>query len=197
MAAAFQGFLGREQFHLSLKCGSFAFSARKDLIVADRRDPEVYNRAHLLLRSYQTTHRHAVIALDAHWNGSPGAAAIAEHVGKHMMSSGWNADNIEIVVIDPELETWILQDNIHVDECLRIQGKLKDWLHEGGFWPSEAIKPVRPKKALERALRLTRTPRSSAIYSRITSKVSVLRCQDPAFQSLCQALRQWFPPQSP
>ena len=41
-----------------------------------------------------------------------------------------------------------------------------------------------------------RIPRSSAIYKNIASSVSVLRCEDSAFQMLLETLREWFPVES-
>jgi len=81
MKATFEGFLDRDQFHLSLQCGIFEFNAKQDLVVASGdNDPGLYTRGHELLKPYVTTHNHAVVVLDAQWAGSPGAKVIAEHI---------------------------------------------------------------------------------------------------------------------
>ena len=70
---------------------------------------------------------------------------------------------------------------------------MREWLEEKGLWNAGMLKPADPKKAVEDVLKISKTPRSSAIYRQITNRVSVKRCQDPAFQKLCSALQQWFP----
>ncbi len=100
-----------------------------------------------------------------------------------------------MIVIDPELEIWILQDNRNVEEAFRFKQdiSLRNWLEQKGLWDASALKPADPKKAVEDALEFSRTPRSSAIYKDITSKVSVKRCTDTAFGMLCFKMQQWFP----
>jgi hypothetical protein len=60
-------------------------------------------------------------------------------------------------------------------------------------WPDGQAKPDRPKEVLEAILKKNRIPRSSAIYKKITSKVSVQGCQDGSFLELLETLRNWFP----
>lgn len=50
-----------------------------------------------------------------------------------------------------------------------------------------------PKEALERVLRESRLPRSSAIYGRLARRVSLRRCEEESFQRFCERLRFWFP----
>jgi hypothetical protein len=196
MEAAFIGFFTREHCHTSLGIRAFNFDPQQDIIVDESgNDPGVYNRAHELIRPYQTTHRYAVVALDNAWNGSPGVEKIQENVTKNMTQTGWDGERFVVIVIYPELEAWILQDNRNVEEALRFQQKisLRKWLEEKGLWDANHPKSADPKKAVEDALKMTKKPRSSAIYKEITSKVSVKYCVDPAFQLLCSRMQQWFP----
>jgi hypothetical protein len=197
MEAAFIGFFTRDKFHQSLGIRQFEFDPEQDIIVDEAgNDPGVYTRAHELIRSYQKTHHYAIVVLDNAWEGSPGVEKIHNDIKANLIATGWDDERCAVIVIDPELEVWILQDNPNVEEAFRFkQGNLslRTWLLQKGLWDASATKPADPKKAVEDALRISRTPRSSAIYKNITSKVSVKRCVDPAFQSLCSTMQQWFP----
>lgn len=50
MEGAFTGFFMRDGFHLSLGIQHFAFDRTRDTLVASGNDPDVYTRAHELLR---------------------------------------------------------------------------------------------------------------------------------------------------
>ncbi len=197
MEATFNGFLTREKFYLSLKISNFEFDPSQDLIVDESgSDPGVYTRAHEFLRPYQKTHRYAVIALDNAWEGSPGVEGIENNISNNMLKTGWEVNNFIVIVIDPELEAWILQDTPVVEQAFRFRQKnlsMREWLEQRGLWDVDMSKPADPKKAVEDVLKISKTPRSSAIYRQITNRVSVRRCLDPAFLKLCSALQQWFP----
>ncbi len=195
MEATFIGFLTRDGFHLSLGIRKFEFDPAEDLIVDESgSDPGVRTRAHEFLRPYQRTHRYAVIVLDNAWEGSPGVTAIEDNISKNMLKTGWDEDNFAVIVINPELEVWILQDSPVVETAFRFKQdiSLQKWLEQRGLWEAYATKPSDPKKAVEATLKISRTPRSSAIYRQITSRVSVKGCTDSAFQKLCSTMQQWF-----
>jgi hypothetical protein len=193
MAEVFKAFLGRTQFHQSLGCGAFTFDPNHDIVVDEAgNDPGVYNRAHLLLEPYQNSYHRAVVVLDAAWEGSPNATAIATGIEENLRGR-W--ENYIVVVIDPELEVWIWQDNQHVAEAFRYRGNppLREWLKQSGDWPEGHTKPTDPKAAVEKVLRYTRTPRSAAVYRKVVSRISVHSCTDPAVRKLVERLRMWFP----
>lgn len=196
MEAAFGGFLGRDQFHSSLGTAPFTFDPDVDLLVDEGgSDPGVFRRAHEILRSYTSTHRHAVVALDCDWAGSPGAEAIVSGISDRLRSVGWKSEYFAVIAIDPEIEAWMWQDSPHVSSALwyRKKKNLRRYLQENDRWPKEMGKPPSPKEAMEWVLRGTRRRRSSQIYREITSEVSVRQCQDGAFQELADRLRLWFP----
>jgi hypothetical protein len=197
MEAMFQGFFARDQFHLSLQISPINFDATRD-IVSGLNDPRTYTQAHELLRSYQYTHRYAVIVLDKEWEGSPPTVEdIKVDISANMIGCGWDDERFEVIVIDPELENWIWQESPHVVDAFEYegQGPLRRWLRDQDppMWLDGEAKPARPKEAVEAVLRMTRVPRSAAIYRQIIERVSVQRCADPAFAVLCQCLRRWFP----
>lgn len=197
MEGLLKGFFSREGFHQSLRCSPFQFHARQDLVVAHgQNDSGLYSRADELLGGYHKTHRHAVIILDAEWDGSPGAQCITEKLKCHLENAGWQDETGCAVVIDPELENWVWQDNPHVCTALGYHGsfaELRSCLANKGFWMADESKPKHPKEAVEWILRSARRPRSSSIYQQLAGQVSVKRCTDGAFQALLAALRRWFP----
>lgn len=197
--AAFEGFLSRAAFHQSLGCGPFDFDPRQDIkVAAGDNDPGLYTRGHELLRPFQSSHRQAFMVLDAEWDGSPGAEAIKQHLAAQIQATGWKEGTFRVIVIDPELENWIWQQNDHVAHGLGFDNAnaLTADADIQQAWPDCSSKPTQPKKILEAVLKKKRIPRSSAIYKKITSQVSVRRCKDGAFHELVETLRIWFPPES-
>lgn len=193
-------FLTRNRVHELLGCAAFPFDPTFDLIRATgQTDPGLYKRAHLLLQPMKVTHRRAVVILDAAWEGSPGAEGIRNHIALRLARE-WQ--DYEVVVIDPELENWIWITtpaigqpspvDLAVCEVLQCQGDLRAQLGPG-IWPHDAPKPSDPKAAVERALRRSRLPRSSALYGRIIERISPEHCVDPAYLTLRDTFRGWFP----
>ncbi|MCP4250106.1 MAG: hypothetical protein GY778_23945 [bacterium] len=120
---------------------------------------------------------------------------LQRQVERNLAATGWG-ERAATIVLDPELEVWVWSDSPEVDRCLGWHGRqpaLRDWLHEQGMWPPDLTKPPDPKQATEQALRQVRKPRSSAVYERLATKVSLRRCSDPAFLRLRQQLVEWFP----
>jgi hypothetical protein len=196
MEYMFRGFLERPNAHLSLACGAFDFQPAHDLISAPDHDPGLYAKAGGYARGASRSHARLVIALDAEWEGSPGAVKIATHVGRECQQVGWDPEHVCAVVIDPEIENWVWQDNPNVQAAVGHQGPktLRRLLAEDGTWPEDASKPHRPKETLEAVLRRNRVPRSSGLYRKIAGRVTVKGCTDPAFRSLVAAMQRWFPP---
>lgn len=198
MAAAFRGYFGRQQWHLSLQCAPFDFDGAVggDLIVAEGgNDPGVFNLGHELLRPFQPSHQRVLVVLDTEWDGSPGKAVIEEHITANLVASGWEAAAVKVIAIEPELENWLWQDNPHVAQALRYNQPLplRQLLERNGWWPQGSVKPPRPKEAAEWVLRQTRQPRSSSIYQQLAAEISIRGCTDPAFQAMRAQLHTWFP----
>jgi len=201
MAAAFRGYLTRENWNLSIGCATFEFNPDLggDLLVdGGGNDPGVYARAHELLRPYSHTHERALVALDCEWEGSPGKDAIVRHITENLVSNGWSEENVKVIAIEPELDNWLWQDNPHVAKALRYRGAppLRQLLDQTGLWPAAQAKPSRPKETAEWVLRMARQPRSSAIYEELASCISIKGCTDIAFHELRETLRTWFPPEA-
>lgn len=190
MEQMLSGFLCRPSFHRSLKCGPFIFDPARDLIVATRRDPEVYGLADELLRPFQATHTRAVVLLDNAWEGSPGATQIHDRLCRRLRGS-W--DQFAVIVLEPELGAWIWQDSNHIATALGCPIDFRQILAESGHWPFDQTKPTDPKKALDHLRDRYRADRSKAVFRRLASRISVKGCTDPVFQQLRDTLREWFP----
>ena len=198
MEGMLKGFFSRDAFHRAMACGHFDFDLRQDLLVAHgQNDPGLYTRANEFLQPYARTHRHAVVIVDAAWEGSPGRDAILQRLNQHLFNAGWLDDCGCAVVIDPELENWVWQDSGHVCSVLGSDVRfaaLRAELEAKGFWQPNKAKPDRPKEAVEWVLRQSRKGRSSAIYQELAARVTARACTDQAFVTLRNALRRWFPP---
>jgi hypothetical protein len=195
MQHVFQAFLTRDRFHLSLGCGPFLFEPKEDLFVhSGGCDPGQYERAHQVLAPFTRTHRHAVVALDTDWDGSPGAESIQDHICENLAAI-WTAGRYCVIAIEPELEAWVLQDSPHLSAAFHYNHHvpLRQWFRDCGHWPDGAAKPPRPKEAIEALRRFTRIQRSGAVYGKVAAKVSAKQCVDPAFRRLATTLSTWFP----
>lgn len=194
MEYTFKGFLERNDFHMRLGTRPFTFEIAVDY---QGNDPGVYNKGHELLRPYCNTHEHAVVVLDQAWQGAPSAQRIKMKIRRNLTQNGWRAENVEVIVIEPELETWIWQDSPHIARAFTYDHQphpsIRAWLEHEGLWRATDAKPARPKEAFEQLARKAGLPLSSAIYHKIAGRVSVHGCIDPAFCLLRETLQSWFP----
>lgn len=159
-----------------------------------RRDPAVYRDSHGFLRPFINQAKHALVVFDREGSGekSRDRVQMEMSVQAQLDSNGWSGRSA-VVVIDPELESWVWSDSPAVDSVLGwpCGGRaLRPWLTEKGLL--SGTKPSRPKEAVEAALRHSRTIRSSALYRSLAQQVSFERCTDPAFLRLRSVLSEWF-----
>lgn len=198
MRETFLGFLGREDRDQQLGCGPFEFDPNEDLFfAAGQNDPGLWTRADELLRPFLISHHKAVVVLDCDWDGSPGQAAILARITRQLTDSGWDADRVVVIAIDPELEEWIWQDSPVLERELRHTGptSLRSSLAKRGLWPVDRNKPPSPKQVLLQLQTENRVKKSSAVFKRIAAAVPIAACADPEFQRLKSQLRAWFPPE--
>lgn len=168
---------------------------RFECIVHAQRDSGVRKTGADILRLKRNDARHALLVLD--WEGCGASCSSAELEAQldYRLARDWG-DRAKAIVITPEVDIWIWgSDNaLEVQLHWRSPIHLRRWLQEQGFGFSESGKPERPKEALEAALRHSRSPRSSALYEQIASRISLQQCRDAAFQQLRANLQSWFPP---
>ena len=199
MKQALLGFLTRKDCfsHYNLGTAPFLFHPNEDLFSSATMDPGTYTTGEELMRPFQKTHRHAVLMLDAQWDGSPGAAAIRTDLSNRILVTGWPADAFKVIVIEPELEAWIWQRNQRLATALKFGSvaEMVKAVHDAKVdWPNGQAKPSRPKEALEAvATRKRKIGYSFALHRAITATISLAGCRDNAFLELRQTLQRWFP----
>ena len=161
-----------------------------------QRDPGCRTAAESHLRGLRGTYDHALVIFDKEGCGRDDAAReeIEEEVERQLHTSGWG-DRAKVIVIEPELETWVWQASPHVADTLgwRTYHELKSWLTEKGHWPPGAAKPPDPKAAMLAALKEKRRQHSSALFRKLARRVSLRHCQCPAFREFRRTLVRWFP----
>lgn len=199
MQYALKGLFERQGFHLSIGCRHFAFDLAKDSRKVANHDPDVYKNAARYAGPIRATHRHLVVMLDNDFDSSPGAMAIRDEVSDDLIRSGWQEDTFAVIVIDPELEVWLWQESPHVDDALSFDAarfdapNLREWLANRRLWLPGDEKPHDPKHAFTETLRRASRPLSATIFETVARNVSLKHCTDPAFNTLCESLRRWFP----
>jgi hypothetical protein len=167
-----------------------------DIHVHPAKDPGCLLQGHDFLRPFHKQYRHAIVMLDRDGCGREDSPrhVLEGDLEKRLSSSGWG-DRAAAIVLDPELEVWVWSDSAVVDAVLGWTGRtpgLADWLRAEGFSSGRHTKPNRPKEALEKALRLARKGRSSAIFLQLAQQVGLDRCTDPAFLKFKAAMQKWF-----
>ncbi|MEP7218843.1 MAG: hypothetical protein ABI876_07990 [Bacteroidota bacterium] len=140
----------------------------------------------------QQQFRHALLVMDFEGSGAPDAQLLEKDLDDRLRNI-WK-ENAKAIVIEPELDVWMWGSDNALRTELRppFNPPIRDWLRERGFEFTSEQKPVRPKEAMEHLLREIRLPRSSAIYEKIATRISIPRCTDPAFLRLRTTLLGWF-----
>lgn len=170
---------------------------RFELPVHLERDPGCFLRSPEFLQPFVRRAGHALVIFDREGCGQESLARekLEAHLEERLHAAGWG-ERAAAIAIDPELESWVWSDSPHVATILGWEGKaaeLRILLEKSGYLAEGHIKPLRPKEAVEKALRVARRPRSSSIYGQLAARVSFGRCIDPAFGKLGATLRRWFP----
>jgi len=164
-----------------------------DIFRHSGRDPGVLKDAHNFLAAYSRSYEYALAMFDREGCGeeSKTRSDLEVEVQARLEAHGWRG-RCAVVAIDPELEVWVWADSPHVAEVLGLsQNDLSAVLCK--HQPTAASgKPIRPKEAMNEALRLGRTPRSSALFRQLAERVSLQRCKVSSFLRLRRILRGWF-----
>jgi hypothetical protein len=186
-----QGLLSRHQ-----SLGIRDVSQSNDIFVHPQRDPGCYNQSVDFLRSFKGVYDFGLVIFDHEGSGQEikNREEIEDELEQKLNDSGWN-NRVAVIVLEPELESWIWSDSPHVERILGWEeqtSSLKNWLINQNFLESEQIKPSRPKEALETTLRFVSKPRSSSIYEQLAKTVGFARCQDDSFLKLKIVLQTWF-----
>lgn len=193
MRAVFAAFFERP-FHHSIECAPFDFNPRLDLFNNPlEKDGGVHLRCQEILRPYLRSHRRALVVLDQKFGGERPAEEVRLEIESRLNANGWQG-RATAVVIEPELEVLLWQDNVNVERALRHSGpSLRQLLAHDGRWPEGAPKPPAPKELIQTLIRINRAGVPMAVYGQIAGAVSTVGCVDPAFHRVRNALRAWFP----
>jgi len=167
-----------------------------EFIVHPEHDPGCVRTPHQFLRSYVRSHAHAIVVLDREGSGREAKtrAELEQEIEGLLACNGWLSRSA-VIVLDPELETWVWSDSPEVDAQLGWTGRqpdLRTWLRQKGFLSPDAAKPKRPKETMQAALYEVRLPWSSSIHGQLAGRVSFRRCTDPSFEKLRTTLQRWF-----
>lgn len=165
-----------------------------DFIVHPGRDGGVRSTGPAMLALERSRFTHAALLLDHEGSGSAESADDLEVNLDTEVSATWGS-NGKAIVISPELDIWMWGSDNAVEQTIEWEHPqgIREWLSKQHFTFDASNKPSRPKEALETALRQIKIPRSSALYQKIASRISLPRCVDPAFQKFRSKLIEWFP----
>lgn len=159
------------------------------------RDGGVRTSGSDVLAGEQRRFTHGLMVLDHEGCGDPDTPALAlEQKLDQILQSVWGAD-AKTIVIDPEVDIWVWGGDNILGEILKwpLEGGVRDWLRNKGFALNQQGKPLRPKEALDALRPIHKQPRSSALYEKVTNRISLARCNDAAFLRLRNQLQAWFP----
>jgi hypothetical protein len=168
-----------------------------DIYRHERHDPGVYHEGVGFLKDLADQYHYVLVFIDYEGSGQENATVdeISNHIKDGLENNGWR-NRVEVIVFKPELEIWLWAESTHTANVLGWDDyrMLKDWLISKGLWKEDEPKPMeQPKKALEMSLRVKGIRRSSSIYEKIASKVSLHRCKVPSFLQFREILQKWFP----
>lgn len=163
-------------------------------------DPGCRLESHLLLEPLSSKYKYAIVMFDKEGCGADSLTReeLEAYVERNLASSGWKDRSISLV-LDPELEVWVWKSSPHVTNALGWDGKIPDlstWLKDRRYINEGEGIPIRPKEAMEAALREVHKPRSSSIYLQLAQTVGFKNCTNPSFIKLKNTLHEWFADES-
>jgi hypothetical protein len=184
-----QGLYKRHQsFNIKDISGSIS-----EIFAHPQNDPGVYHQCVEFLRPFIHSHNYALVIFDHDGSGQElrSRIEIEEELESKLSLSGWES-RAKVIVLEPEIESWVWSDSPHVEKILGWENNLREWLKNQNFLVGNELKPKRPKEAVEAALKEARKPRSSSLYQQIAEKVSFKNCTDKSFIKLKTTLQEWF-----
>ena len=188
MQFALQGALDRPQA-LGIRPLTYEFRSHMG------RDGGVRTTGADVLARETTRFNHALMLLDFEGCGQENDDALTlETQLDQKLNTAWG-DRAKAIVIAPEVDVWLWGNDNALREILHWprEESIRDWLREKGFSFTADGKPVRPKEALDAMRPVHKQPRSSAMYEKVTKRISLKKCTDSAFIRLRTQLESWFP----
>jgi hypothetical protein len=183
----------------TLGCAAIDIDLRRDIFHSPlHTDGGLHKEAHKILQSRANEYEHALVVLDQHFGGDRPAIEVRDEILGNLRAFGWD-ERAEVVVIDPELEVWLWQDNPNVEKALRhprekTSKSLREQLRDEKLWPDGQLKPDAPQATFDRVRQRNKAGARFGVYVQIAGSVSVKGCKDPSFLHFANTLRAWFPP---
>lgn len=148
------------------------------------------------LRPFIEQYRFALVVFDQEGCGAGAASARGiEDALRPQLNDGHWSGRAEVVVITPELESWVWGHSPHIETVLGWSDRiptLREWLVDKGWCLAGATKPTRPKEAMAAALRHVRKPWSSSLHGQMADRASWRGCEDESFLRFQTILQRWF-----
>lgn len=188
MHFALRGALARWQ---AMGTRSFTYEFR----VHPGRDGGVRTSGSQVLARERSRFAHALMMHDLEGSGAHTADPLTVESDLNQELQATWGDDAKAIVIAPELDVWLWGADNALREVLQwpLDGPIRQWLQSKGFQISDDGKPARPKEALDAMRPIHKQPRSSALYEKITTRISLQNCTDSAFLRLRAQLQRWFP----
>jgi hypothetical protein len=164
-----------------------------DVFAHSNQDPGVLTGADEFLAPFCRQYAYALVMFDREGCGQDHPVdELTKQVQERLNKRGW-VGRSRVVVLDPELESWVWSDSPHVARALGLSSTDLDNLLLKEYGSRDHAKRTCPKEAIEHVLRHSGKPRSSSIYKEIAQRVSLRRCNNVAFLAFKECLREWFP----
>jgi hypothetical protein len=163
------------------------------VIVDPGHDGGVRRRGAQILHVERHQFSHAVLMFDYEGSGATERRSDLEAGLDATLSQDWGRD-AKTIIIEPEVDVWMWGAEAHLKSVVRwkFPEGIRDWLGAESFSFTSSGKPVRPKEALEAVFRRAQVSRSSASYQALAKRLSLARCEDPAFHRLRERMVEWF-----
>ena len=165
-----------------------------DIAEHPNRDPGVKNTGLEFIRALRGRYSKFILIFDYRGCGS---SESPESIRKNLLREAKRAnmsDNLEVIIINPELEIWVWKSVIHLARIINWEeSQIREWLNSN--YQLEQGKPKEPKQAFESLLYKTNKKKSSSYFAELAEQVSLENCQNQAFNLLVETLRRWFPQQ--
>ncbi len=181
--------------------GLRSFSA--DVIVHEKRDPGCYTKGVDKLNGHANEYDNCILIFDHEGCGAEhkkSAMEIEAELEKELENGLWPNRNA-VVVIEPELENWVWTDSVHTSDAMgwgTDLEQLQQWLIAQKLLKTNALKPERPKEAMDAAVKhRLRKPISKTTFASIAAKASFKSCTSPSFLKFKDTILRWFTPENP
>ena len=159
-----------------------------------------------LLRPYQGASEKVMVVRDFHGSGweDLGIDTLKDRLREQLQAGGWNPNDFEVIVADPELETWLRIPSPHLrtlveERARKNRDQISRWRDEieqvlknrGGL--NESGKPKAPKEVFRDFLSFYGIPPSNALFEYLGKRESLHRCASYSFLQFVGVVRGWFP----